>query len=319
MPEKRQGWEFSPATHRYRDRATGRFLSPGDQADLAADFAKRRETHVRTLADQVAKGEVTVQAWQKGMSTDVRRTTAALYALGRGGRNAMTAADWKAVKALVSEQSTYLESFAADIKAEKLSAAQIKARASMYVRAGVQAHDRGVAASYDVTPHVMPGEGSPCGSNCRCRWVYASTKTEWRLTWTLSGVEHCDVCIERASEYDPLVIPKSGAVQESVRPAARQHRPRIRMATWRERTAARVLEVAGRNTAFGPGQLRALREVVDERAQVLAHATVPGLGMLFRERARRVVLRGTISGQAPHIVAAAVAGALGGVEGVGSD
>lgn len=143
------------------------------------------------------------------MREALRDTYVAEYLAGRGGRNAMTQADWGRLGHMLREQYTYLNDFAADVAAGKLSEAQIAARAASYFNSATQAFERGRAAARGLSLPAMPGDGSTeCRSNCKCRWEIEETSTEWRATWTQSAAEHCPTCNERAGMWNPLVIQK---------------------------------------------------------------------------------------------------------------
>lgn len=143
------------------------------------------------------------------MRDALRDTYAAEYMAGKGGRNAMTQADWGRLGHMLREQYVYLNEFATEVADGKLSQAQIAARANLYFNSATQAFERGRVAVRGISLPAMPGDGSSeCRSNCKCRWEIEETATEWRCTWVLSAAEHCPTCNERASKWAPLIIRK---------------------------------------------------------------------------------------------------------------
>lgn len=204
-------WQYDarPSVRRFRDVATGRFLSASKAIDLRDGFQERRRADVATLTRQLADQSLSVQDWERQMSDAIRQLHTAQYALGRGGINAMTAGDWDAAAALVEEQRRYLRDFARDVAAGNLSEAQIAARAKLYYSASVGTYERGRAAAWNVVPPHVPGDGSTaCGVNCRCTITYRETDTSVELRWKLQSGESCSGCKSRATSWSPLVMAK---------------------------------------------------------------------------------------------------------------
>jgi len=133
------------------------------------------------------------------------------YALARGGRGKMGPADRGRVGAMVKEQYGYLRGFAEDVAAGKLTAAQIAARAKLYMAGSTQAYERSAAYDHGLTDGyelpAYPGDGSTvCRVNCRCHWQIRELKNRWEATWTLGVAEHCPDCVERSETWAPLKI-----------------------------------------------------------------------------------------------------------------
>ncbi|MGE3267180.1 MAG: hypothetical protein AB7P40_00435 [Chloroflexota bacterium] len=203
-------WQYSRAARRFRDTRSGRFLAFSKAVDLRDGFQERRQADVAALTRRLANEDISVQQWEAEMTQAVRETFSAQYALGRGGLNAMTAADWLAADDLVQAQRQYLRGFAQDIAAGKLSAAQITARAKLYYGASTAAYERGRAAAWGVRPPHVPGDGStPCLSQCKCYLTYVDKPDEVHVTWHRTASESCSVCKSRARTWRPLVIAKT--------------------------------------------------------------------------------------------------------------
>lgn len=160
-------WQYSRSARRFRDTRSGQFLSATKIIDLRDGFQDRRRSTVVALTRQLANEEISVQQWEAEMTQAIRETFSAQYALGRGGLNSMTDADWLAADDLVQAQRQFLRAFAEDIAAGRLSEAQISARAKLYHSASIQAYERGRAAAFGVSLPAHPADGStPCKANC---------------------------------------------------------------------------------------------------------------------------------------------------------
>ncbi len=114
-------WEYSLSARRFREKATGRFVSATKVIDIRDGFQERRRADVNAITRQLAEQSISVQEWERQMTEAVRQLHTAQYALGRGGLNAMTPADWDAAAALVETQRGYLRDFARDVAAGNLS------------------------------------------------------------------------------------------------------------------------------------------------------------------------------------------------------
>lgn len=145
--------------------------------------------------------------WYQEMLKTITREYVIQYLLGRGGLTQMTETDWETLRGLLREQSTYLRRFQSEL--DTLSDAQIEARAKLYVNSAQQAfwHGRSAARGWPVLP-AYPGDCSTqCCTNCKCYWqVEQVGPNTWHAYWRLRPAEHCEDCLRRAAEWNPLVI-----------------------------------------------------------------------------------------------------------------
>lgn len=169
------------------------------------------------LAAQLSNGDISVQEWLIGMRQNVKEAYIAEYALGVGGIENMTFADYGRVGNMLAPHGQYkhLQRFAEQIQDGDLSEAQIAARSRNYVSSSVQAFERGRAVAvgvYEFLPE-FPGDGNQdCKGNCRCSWKIDTTADEWRCTWVLDpSADHCETCIRNGSAWNPLVISRESA------------------------------------------------------------------------------------------------------------
>lgn len=202
-------WSYSEGAHRYRDSASGRFLAPTTVLTTRDDFLTRRAEAVQQITASMTDGSVTVQAWERSMQTEIQRLYGAQFAYGRGGRNAMTEADWQAAADMARGQFGYLRSFAEAAVSGDLSAARMQARAAMYASSAVQAFEAGRVAAFGMPPLSRhPGDGSEaCKSNCRCHLDIEVTEAGWDVFWRLGATEqHCADCSGLAATWSPLAV-----------------------------------------------------------------------------------------------------------------
>lgn len=141
------------------------------------------------------------------------------HVLGRGGRHAMTQSDWGRLGNVVRGQYEYLQKFAQAIERGEQSAAQVRARAALYVAASVYSFERGNASAYGLSLPAYPGDGgTPCLARCRCHWDISSTKDDWIARWVVGGAVQCPGCRSRAEQWNPLRIPKERGTLLAIRP-----------------------------------------------------------------------------------------------------
>jgi len=199
-------WQWDTASHRYRNTDTGRYLSNQQMLGLRDTFSAKQSAKVADLAGKVSNG-LTVAEWERSMRSTIRTSTVDQYVLGRGGRNAMTPADWGRVGRLVKEQYKYAGAFAQDIADAKLSAAQIAARAQLYMASSTGAYERGRAASFKgLRLPAYPADGSQqCKANCKCSWSIEDLADRYEATWVLGAADHCTTCVSNAGQWSPFV------------------------------------------------------------------------------------------------------------------
>jgi hypothetical protein len=123
--------------HRYRDTATGRYISARQvKADVArmADLAGRDVA--RQLTTALRDGRISLAEWQTGMARAVKNVNYAAVAAASGGVNNMTAVERGRAGAIIKEQYKRLRGFAQDIASgkQKLDGRALR-RAEMYMDA----------------------------------------------------------------------------------------------------------------------------------------------------------------------------------------
>lgn len=197
-------WKWDEKARRYRG-PNGRFIGKARMLALRDTFVDAAKESVGQLAARVAQ-----PGWIDAMREQLKQVYIDQYCLGRGGRNAMTPSDWGRVGNMLKEQYRYLNNFAGDIAAGKLSEAQIAARAKLYMASSTQAYEKGKAYGMGVPPlPAYPGDHSTeCGAQCKCEWDIQEWPNEYRAYWRLRPAEHCNTCLERSQKWAPYRIPK---------------------------------------------------------------------------------------------------------------
>lgn len=204
-------WVWDTTSRRYRNVETGRWISHTKVAELRNEFAAAQRQWADTAASAMTRGDWTVRRWELEVRDRLKRVYTAEYMLGRGGKNAMTQADYGRVGSMLKEQYDYLRNFALYVQNGEMSEAQIAARTQLYHESSIQAFERGKAAAYstdeeDLNLPAYPGDGrTPCRARCKCRWSIRETKKSWKAYWLRSKAESCSGCITRSQLYNPFV------------------------------------------------------------------------------------------------------------------
>lgn len=202
-------WTWDAKTKRFR-RPDGRFISFTEVLGLRDQFADAVKTGGDRLIAQLAGGEITIQEWVLTARQQVKETYMVQYMLGRGGRYAMTPADFGRVGAMVKQQYQRLQSFAEDMRQGRHTVGQAQARFQLYFESSSQAFERGKSEAYGMPAlPAYPGDGSSeCKANDRCTWKIEENEEAWLATWTLGKAEHCPTCLFRSDNWAPLTIAK---------------------------------------------------------------------------------------------------------------
>lgn len=198
---------WDAVSKRYRNTVNGRYVSERSLVGLRDEFIESQIRIVDNLSQSLIDGNLTVQAWETEMTNRLRKSYTAEFLAGRGGKNAISQADYDTIEAMVRNQQGYLRGFAEDIATKNLSEAQITARARLYAESSRQAFERGKAATYGFVPPAVPGDGSTlCKTRCRCWTTIKDKPDRWEFTWHVQGsAESCATCLDRGSRWNPYV------------------------------------------------------------------------------------------------------------------
>lgn len=170
-------YKWEPGTNervgRYRDTATGRFVSQAvvrEELDRTLDRASSEIAGA--LAEALRNRQISVADWEVRMMQHIKDVHLNAIALERGGWANMTAQDYGRAGGVIARQYKYLHNFAGEIVSgkQKLDGSLV-VRAKMYTQAGRTTYHRSRQASVADTEitHVRS---------------------------TLNPADHCDECVE---------------------------------------------------------------------------------------------------------------------------
>lgn len=154
-----------------------------------------------------------VREWQEALEELIMRYHIAGY---MRGANSDTVADIArdAILDYVRIQVGYLDNFALEVAGATEFENGWKARARSYANAIKVPYWAGRTKMYPVP--ALPGDGTtPCLGNCRCRVeikVLNEANQDADIYWRLGKAEHCQICVQRASEWNPIKV-RGGVLQ----------------------------------------------------------------------------------------------------------
>jgi hypothetical protein len=127
---------WSAASQRYRDEATGRFVSQVAVNQAVDAVIKAGSQHMVTMTQALQTNQITLAEWQTQMATEIKMLHTGAAALGRGGWAQMTQSDWGWTGQRIRAQYGWLRNFAHDIAVgHQPMDGRLLARAAMYAEA----------------------------------------------------------------------------------------------------------------------------------------------------------------------------------------
>jgi hypothetical protein len=195
---------FNPKTGRYRNAATGRFVSRADGLKLvdteSARVKFRLQGHTRLLLSE----KISLSEWEKRMAETIKESHIRMTMLGAGGKNRASNAHFGAVGATLRREYRYLHLFSNQISRGELTSKRILSRAGSYAASTRKSFYKGEQlsraiagvklAKRDLDPQarhctdcigystngewlpiemvVVPGHACQCGGRCRCSIYY---------------------------------------------------------------------------------------------------------------------------------------------------
>lgn len=166
---------------------------------------------IARLSKQLERGTLSAAAWRAAMERVLTQHYAAALMAGQGSESVSTASRTY-LDLFAKQQARYLKRFAAEIAAEGYKPAYA-ARAAMYAAAAKAPFWHGRTKGLPLP--AMPGDGTTqCLSNCRCSWeiVPLDGDGNYDCYWRMGAVEHCQTCVQRASDWAPLRV-RGGELQ----------------------------------------------------------------------------------------------------------
>lgn len=181
---------FDDRMHAWRNLRTGRTVATATvQAEIQTHIDAGKAV-IDQLTQQLLSGDLTIDQWKLAVAGELKDMHGAFAMLGAGGRDNMTQAMWGEVGSRLKQEYIYLNNFAKEIEAGKLSEGQILARLKMYTNDAY-----GSFADAERTLNMNNG------------------MTEERAV--LTGSNHCPDCEYRAGQgWQPIgTLPDIGDTQ----------------------------------------------------------------------------------------------------------
>lgn len=204
MPDILPGYRFNTRAGRYVSQATGRFVSRQSIVNLLDSHVNGAEERLTRLVTAYSEGNVSSSVFAEQMRTELKRIHLQARALGAGGWDRMTQADYGSVGGRLRGDYMRIEQLARDIANEDATLPQALNRVRGYVgnartgyweaqenrlqpRAGNVMLARRVLGNAEhcgdcidyysqgwqlVGVLPMPGTDSECGTFCRCNMRY---------------------------------------------------------------------------------------------------------------------------------------------------
>lgn len=173
MP-RRSPYLYQPRAARYRNPATGRYISRGQVRQWVDQNIAASQRRIQQLSEALREGTINLAEWQAGMREEIKRVHLGSEMLIRGGKTQMTPADFGRVGQRVRAQYGYLNDFT-----EQLRRGEIRTDGSFFSRAKMY------AASSRTAYHKSERDQ-----------LSALGYTKERSL--LHPAEHCDLCVSEA-------------------------------------------------------------------------------------------------------------------------
>lgn len=156
-----------------------------------------------------------LKAWQREMERAISTAATATYLAATAERlglrpdsdlfkrNRLTRAERADITRQINSQLTYLRGFIADIQADKLSPAQIAARANLYAAGTVRTfYYESRWGDWEIPQNLLPGQ-QECLGNCLCRvQVIDNGDGTGILRREMGGTErHCTECPQLQGDH----------------------------------------------------------------------------------------------------------------------
>jgi hypothetical protein len=207
---------------RFRRKDNGQFVGTSRMVEERDQYLEKEKQINLELSQKLFNREIDIATFERQFKRNLVRVYTVQYIMAKGGRANMTQRDWGILGAAIKKQYVYANQFMLELAAGRYTENQFRVvanRMGLYTDSSSQMYERGktelISGGTLVLP-AYPGDGSTiCMSRDRCHWRHIETDTQWESYWTLeAGAKHCDTCVGRASEWNPLINPKDIVVVE---------------------------------------------------------------------------------------------------------
>jgi hypothetical protein len=125
------GWTYDPVSGRYR-AANGRFLSKKAMEALVDGKINQLSKQLRDYTKRLADNSITIDQWQGSVREAIKMSHIQAAIIGGGGKDRLTAADWGRIGQRLRSEYAYLQGFASDLLAARVSTPMALARIQLY-------------------------------------------------------------------------------------------------------------------------------------------------------------------------------------------
>lgn len=168
-------YQYDPASRRYRDTSTGRYLSAKDVRAVVDGIIDIESVKMRNLAQSLIDGKIALSDWQVQSAALIKSLHVAMGLAANGGLEATSASQLGYLGSLVKKQYTFLREFALQIRNGKQPLdGTLVSRSELYTQAA-----RGTYSD-------VVNRGASDGGMTEGRRI-------------LGGADHCDSCLEEAA------------------------------------------------------------------------------------------------------------------------
>ena len=195
-------WTYDANLGRYR-RPSGQFMSQKAVMALVDGRIDKLGQNLRRFTQMLADGNITIDQWQGSVREAIKAAHIQATVLGHGGKAGMGSAEYGRIGQRLRAEYAYLQNFASDILAGRVSAAMALARVQLYAESVRSSYWEGASIrqgkqGYSLMRRIldpqaqhcddclryaraglvamgslpMPGQRCECRSNCKCQVQY---------------------------------------------------------------------------------------------------------------------------------------------------
>jgi hypothetical protein len=195
-------WSYDTNLGRYR-RPSGQFMSEKAVMALVDGRIDKLGQQLRRFTQMLADGNITIDQWQGSIREAIKAAHIQATVLGHGGKDGMGSAEYGRIGQRLRAEYGYLQKFAGDILAGRVSTAMALARVQLYAESVRGSYWEGSSIrqerqGYSLMRRIldpqaqhcddclryaraglvsmgslpMPGQRCECRSRCRCSVEY---------------------------------------------------------------------------------------------------------------------------------------------------
>lgn len=195
-------WTYDANLGRYR-RPSGQFMSQKAVMALVDGRIDKLGQNLRRFTQMLADGNITIDQWQGSVREAIKAAHIQATVLGHGGKDGMGSAEYGRIGQRLRAEYTFLQGFASDILAGRVSAAMALARVQLYAESVRSSYWEGASLrqakqGYSLMRRIldpqaqhcddciryaraglvslgslpMPGQRCECRARCRCSVEY---------------------------------------------------------------------------------------------------------------------------------------------------